>query len=266
MLRQADEKDRATVLDYLRAEPEFNLFIIGDILTYGMRSEEMEVFIESRRGLIDATLMRFRNNFIPYTRDDDADLGAIAGRINTRLATPGTRFVSGKRKVVERVQPLLQHKPAQANDPFFSVCRELKAEVPLGALPLVREAGGNDADGIATLWDDTFGKQERLKLRDDIERGMTRVTIVRAPESGAIVSAAAAVAESDAAAMIIGVATHPAHRGKGYATACVYRLVDDLRARGKSACLFFHNPAAGTIYHRLGFADIGFWKMLKFER
>ncbi len=266
MLRQAEERDRAALLDWLRREPEFNLFIIGDILTYGMRSEEIEVFIESRRGLIEAVLLRFRENFIPAARDDSADLAAIAGRINTALAAAGRRFVSGKREVVERVQPLLQRRPSTVHDQFFSVCRELKAEVPLGALPLVRAAGGADADGIAALWDDTFGKQERLRLRDDIERGVTRAALVRAPESGEIASAAAAVAESDSAAMIIGVATHPDHRRKGYATACVYRLVEDLRAKGKSACLFFHNPAAGTIYHRLGFTDIGMWKMLKFER
>ena len=44
----------------------------------------------------------------------------------------------------------------------------------------------------------------------------------------------------------------------------MHRLVVDLEARGKSSVLFFDNPAAGSIYHRLGFRDIGHWRMLTF--
>jgi hypothetical protein len=65
--------------------------------------------------------------------------------------------------------------------------------------------------------------------------------------------------------MLIGVCTEERHRRKGYASACVYYLVSSLERRGKSACLFFRNPAAGAIYHRLGFKDIGMWTMLRFH-
>ncbi len=265
MLRHAEEKDRAALMDYLRREPEFNLFIIGDILAYGMASEEMELFIEARVGKIEAVMMRFRNNFIPCSYDARADWSAIAGRINSCLATPGVKFVSGKRETVERVMPLIQHKPTREFKQHFSVCREPQAGVSLDALPLVTLATPADAGDLADLWNTTFGPQPREHLAEDIERG-DRITLVRDAATKKLVAAAAAVAESDTSAMIVGVATHPEHRRKGYASACVWRLLDDLRSRGKSACLFFHNPDAGTLYHRLGFEDIGFWTMLRFER
>ena len=266
MIRLAEEKDRATLLDYLRREPEFNLFIIGDILACGVRSEQMEIVIEAQRGAVDAVLLRFRASFILCTYDRDADLAGLAGRINTTLATPGAWFVSGKKATIDRVEPLLQRKPSQSHDQIFSVCRELKPDVPLASLGAVGLAVPADADEILDLWESAFGTpQPREHLAKDIAGG-DRLTIVRDHASGKIVSTAAAVSESDSSAMIVGVATHSEHRGKGYASACVWRLVSDLRARHKSACLFFHNPAAGSIYRRLGFTDIGFWKMLKFEK
>lgn len=265
MLRLAEEKDRAMLLDYLGREPEFNLFIIGDILQYGVRAEEMEIYVEARRGAVDAVLMRFRKSFIPCTYDPRADLSGFAGRINTTLATPGDWFVSGKKATLDRVEPLLQRKPAVSHDQIFSVCRELNADARPAQLGAVTLAVPADADAILDVQELAFGTQrDRTRLAKDIADG-EQVAIVRDAASGTIVSAAIAAAESDTAAMIVGVATHTAHRGKGYASACVWRLVSDLRARGKSACLFFHNPAAGSIYRRLGFVDIGFWKMLKFE-
>jgi len=266
MFRHAEEKDRAALLDYLRRESEFNLFIIGDVLSLGVRGEDIDVYLQARRGAIEAVLMRYRNNFIPYTREAALDLSAVTGRINTSLATDGTWFVSGKKEIVHRVKPGLQRAPAWEREQFFAVCRELRADVPAAQLPSVRTAAPDDAEAIAGLWDAVFGGKEDRRLRQDIEQEKTRVAFIRDAASGEVVSSAACVAESDAAAMIIGVATHPDHRGKGYATACVWRLVSDLRARGKSACLFFHNPAAGTIYRRLGFQDIGMWKMMKFEK
>ena len=64
--------------------------------------------------------------------------------------------------------------------------------------------------------------------------------------------------------MIIGVATHPdpKYRRQGYATACTAALVKDLASRGKSACLFYENPQAGSIYKRIGFRDQGMWRMI----
>ena len=35
----------------------------------------------------------------------------------------------------------------------------------------------------------------------------------------------------------------------------------DLLKEGKSLCLFYDNPKAGSIYHRLGFENIDRWTM-----
>ena len=43
------------------------------------------------------------------------------------------------------------------------------------------------------------------------------------------------------------------------------KLCADLLSEGKTVCLFYHNPKAGAIYKRLGFADIGMWMLIRYN-
>ena len=267
MLRRANESDRERLLEYLGREPEFNLFIIGDILNLGMSGEGLDYFVEEHRGLCRSVLMRYRDALIPWTHDDTLDLCAVAERVNTHLDSPGPWTVHGKADIIDRLKPLLSRAPENDRETFFCSCRHPDAEIPLEQLPLARLATPDDTDEVGGVLASVpeFRRKEYSHLRGEVEKGQTTISCIRDPESGRMVSTAAYVAESDQAAMIIGVATLEAERGKGYASACVYRLVEDLEKKGKSACLFFDNPAAGRIYHRLGFNGIGTWRMLRYE-
>ena len=64
--------------------------------------------------------------------------------------------------------------------------------------------------------------------------------------------------ENSVSAMVVGVATLPGWRGRGFARACVHAAAAHSFAAGRRyLCLFYDNPAAGRIYHALGFADVG---------
>jgi predicted GNAT family acetyltransferase len=77
------------------------------------------------------------------------------------------------------------------------------------------------------------------------------------------VSTVSTVADTTKSAMVVAVATDPEYRGKGYASTLMIKLLHEyLVNRKKSLCLFFDNPSAGAIYHRLGFKDIDQWVML----
>ncbi|MDD4647740.1 MAG: GNAT family N-acetyltransferase, partial [Sphaerochaeta sp.] len=57
----------------------------------------------------------------------------------------------------------------------------------------------------------------------------------------------------------------PAYRQRGYASMVMNHLCEQGFERGLSfLCLFYDNPAAGAMYHRLGFETIGRWAMMKF--
>ncbi len=65
--------------------------------------------------------------------------------------------------------------------------------------------------------------------------------------------------------MIGGVFTPAPWRRRGYASAALTHLCARLLAQGKQPCLFYDNPAAGVIYRRLGFEDIGPWHLVFLE-
>ena len=78
-----------------------------------------------------------------------------------------------------------------------------------------------------------------------------------------IVSTVATTAETTVSAMVVGVATLPTHRQKGYASKLMISLMEEyFQNRNKELCLFYNNPKAGKIYKRLGFKDIGKWVMM----
>ena len=78
---------------------------------------------------------------------------------------------------------------------------------------------------------------------------------------GKIISTASTTAENSLSAMVVGVASLSDYRGQGLATRTMTALCQQLLAEGRTLCLFYDNPKAGEIYKRLGFRDIGMWRM-----
>lgn len=81
-----------------------------------------------------------------------------------------------------------------------------------------------------------------------------------------MVSTSSTTAENSLSAMVVGVAVLLGYKKKGYATKCMVKLCHQLLGEDKELCLFNDNPAAGVIYKRIGFQDIGFWMMYSFNK
>ncbi|MBY6051854.1 GNAT family N-acetyltransferase [Cytobacillus firmus] len=103
-------------------------------------------------------------------------------------------------------------------------------------------------------------ERKRRVLKD----GSSRSFFIK--EDGKMVSTASTTAENSLSAMVVGVATDSEFKKKGYATQCMVKLCRQLLSENKELCLFYDNPAAGTIYKRIGFEDIGFWMMYTIEK
>ena len=69
-------------------------------------------------------------------------------------------------------------------------------------------------------------------------------------------------AENSKSAMVVGVATKKEYREQGYMSKCLSKLCSDFIERNKSLCLFYDNPKAGKVYHKIGFKEVGIWTML----
>ena len=62
--------------------------------------------------------------------------------------------------------------------------------------------------------------------------------------------------------MVVSVATRKDYRRQGLMTQVLSKLCQDLLNEQKTLCLFYDNPEAGAVYHKLGFKTIGKWKMI----
>ena len=112
-------------------------------------------------------------------------------------------------------------------------------------------------DGMVESWP---GNEQILLAA---AQGYASYASVFIEEDDIIVATAATTADTTKSAMIVGVATHPDYRKKGYASALVHFLMKEyLEHQKKSVCLFYDNPKAGAIYLRLGFEYMGTWTML----
>ena len=106
----ATENDRNKIIEFCSLEPEFNLFLLGDIEHYGFDNPKCRVFYNDVDGKINALVLSYLKYINVYTRKNDMNPSAIASQINT-LLTEGAIGVSGKRDSVELIESLLIKKP-----------------------------------------------------------------------------------------------------------------------------------------------------------
>jgi hypothetical protein len=172
MIKKLDHKDQKRVLDYLYKESAYNIFIIGDIETFGMETEFQRVYGEfDDEDQILSIFLRYRENAVYSKKDKEA-------------------FINQK--------------------------------------------------------------------TSDQKMGITLIL----EKDHQVLSSVATTAETTKSAMVVAVATDQSYRNRGYASILMQKLMMIyFEEKKKELCLFYDNPNAGKIYHRLGFETIGTWDM-----
>lgn len=296
MIRKLTEADRQTTLDFLLEEPEINLFAIGDIEQYGFDTPFQALWgdFEPDTDHLQAVLLRYETNYIPYFKNPHYNPAVFANLI---LADSDFRILSGRQSLVKATQTAIARTARDLGlpEPEFTekstyFCKltsasQLPADIPIDipaatpaaapatttgtpstSTPTPKLATPDDAPRILHLirgieeFSDTLTTTE-ARLRENLKTGAARIYFME-DENKNLLTVAQTTAENSLSAMIVGVATHPDHRGRGLMSANLSALCRALLAEGKTLCLFYDNPAAGAIYHRLGFETIDQWLML----
>lgn len=303
MIRKLTEADRHTTLNFLLEEPEINLFAIGDIERFGFDAPFQTLWgdFEPGSAKLQAVLLRYESNYIPYFKSPDYDPAIFASLM---LSDPDFRMLSGRLPLVRKVQEALTEaakalaltniasdqtapnyiekstyfckltqpgslSPEPQTEPQSQNQTQNQSEPQSHSQPqnqIIKIATPDDAPRILELiknideFSDTLTTTEE-RLRDNIESGASRVYFTEDP-AGRLLTVAQTAAENSASAMIVGVATHKDMRNRGLMSANLSALCRDLLSEGKTLCLFYDNPSAGSVYHRLGFETIDQWLML----
>ncbi|MEG0176210.1 MAG: GNAT family N-acetyltransferase [Anaerorhabdus sp.] len=245
MIRQCCEKDRANIMEYLDKDRVLNLFFVGDIDNYGFDQDFQKIFVDEDNNRIKAVYLIYRDSFLmcSYTKEIDEKF------VHKIIEEYDIRNINGEQSVVDTI-----NLDGMDNDDCY-FCKMTKKpnthdlDVEIATMDNVEEVN----QLVELVFNTTSSIEDNLKYKTG------RTYYIK--KDGKIVSVASSTAETVGLAMIVGVATLPEYRGLGLASKIVEKLCSDLLDEDKIPCLFYNNPAAGRIYHRIGFEDIGRWAL-----
>jgi len=260
MIRQLQEKDRQQTMLFVSTKPAENLFIIGDIEGYGFDSSIQKLWgdfneLEEMQGV----LLKYDTNYIVYAP------GKYNAQGFAQIINNDSTFVylSGIEEVVEQLTPFLTMKPVNPRVLYYAKCESADQLPEIPTNITLEKATPQDAESIISqmkaIPEFAEGKYSVEHKRMSLEKGLGRAYLIK--QDNVLLSSASSTAENSQSAMIVGVGTLPEHQKKGLASHCMSMLCRELLAEGKMLCLFYDNPAAGSIYKRIGFVDIGKWCM-----
>ncbi|MDY0235198.1 MAG: GNAT family N-acetyltransferase [Gudongella sp.] len=113
----------------------------------------------------------------------------------------------------------------------------------------------NELYKVIEIYNETFKSFASIDVLQ--QRILTsRGRIVGIYDNSRLVSVAGTDFETDNASLIVGVATIPEHRNKGYATKLVKYLSNILQNENKQVFLEYENPIAGKIYKDIGYCIV----------
>lgn len=256
MIRKLTEKDHEKVMDFLSEERAMNLFIIGDIENFGYETDFQQIWGEWINDELTAVLLRYKGNFLPYAKGP-FDVQGFAEIISN---DEHFQILSGKEEIVEQFDGLIP--TGSRRGMYFAELADNHAleEVDRSEIQMATE---DDVDSIFTLRmnieEFTGSNASRESMIHSIQTKSGRTYFMKEGDH-AIVSVST-TAENSMSAMVVGVCTATEHRNRGLASRCLSALCEDVLKEGKSLCLFYDNPAAGSIYKRIGFKEIGRWTM-----
>ncbi|MEC1179817.1 GNAT family N-acetyltransferase [Metasolibacillus meyeri] len=264
MIRLLTAADHDICMELVQQQPAENLFIIGDIEAFGYDQPFQKIWGQFEEDKLIAVLLKYESNYVPYTQEA-FDVEGFAEIIN---ADEKMTDLSGLKHIIDQLEPFIGKELFKKQELYYAKCTALKKIYP-----------EQDLQAVEKLTRDTI--EENVALLKTIPEFASSPTTVESKlrvlesntgrtyfmrEAGVMVSSASTTAENSLSAMVVGVATHANYKKKGYATKCMQKLCGELLDEGRSLCLFYDNPAAGAIYKRLGFEDIGFWNMLRYQK
>jgi len=265
MIRKLTSADHDQLLSFLMDERSFNLFIIGDIESFDYDQEFQEIWGEfDEFSELRAVMLRYYDSFIPYTKST-INAPKFASIIKSYQRIFPTFTLSGKTEVVEQFERVDGLDLGKKTVMFFCECTTSK-HISHENMCEVKKATVEDVDRITDLRkripEFTTTSATRDMISKQLETNTGRTYYIE--ENGMVVSSVSATAENSYSVMVVGVCTDERFRKKGYASAIMQTLIKEYTDEGKTLCLCYHNPEAGSIYKRLGFKDIGTWTMYRY--
>lgn len=260
--------EETKVLAYVAPEPEVNLFISGDLRTFGLDNRTVSVRVYEKEDGFAGILLRYRkHNYVFYTQESSFPFADISSFILKDNPTLKGVCLNGKTELIRPIVPFLS--PLHLEETMMARCNELPVLPPFPRGVTVRVLA-NRKDFLeayaleSTITEFAASLQSEKEVVDgaiaNAKRGSVNIGVF---QGDLLVSLASTTADTAESAMLVGVCTREGYRQKGYASLAVGSLLQNRFQKGeKFVCLFYDNPLAGRIYHAFGFRDVASYSML----
>lgn len=263
MIRLLNEKDRFKVLDYLYQEAEYNIFLIGDIETFGFDQKFQRVYGEfDDFNTLLSVFLRYYENAVFYSHINHFNLDYL-----DIFKKDPFDYISGKSSIMEKIDPYLKNYHLERM--FFCSANQLinndDENFKFDQLKTEEDAG-KLYDFLVGI--DEFGidRKDKNHFIESKMKALNMGITLYIEKDNHIISTVSTTAETTKNAMVVAVATLESERHQGYASKLMKQLMKIyLEDKKKSLCLFYNNPEAGKIYLRLGFVNLGTWDMYKIK-
>ncbi|ALV21887.1 MULTISPECIES: GNAT family N-acetyltransferase [Carnobacterium] len=259
MIYKCIEDHRELLLNFLAVDPIMNLFVIGNIETYGFDSLDQDVWAYTDdSSQITGILLRYKENVIPVHGENFDGFETFLPLLQS---LDEITAVSGASSTIEQYAEFLPE--LELTETTIALCQDL-LESPKN-IDLVEPLKKIGIPAYLTFQQECFGKttEQELPLLEAMNADTILIHVIK-NDNGEILSAGRLAVETAEAGMIIDIGTIESERGNGYASAIIASLVQHCQQKGKKACLFYSDASAGRLYHRLGFQDTELkWSMLK---
>lgn len=248
MIRKCDIKEEKKILDYIGDEYNKCLYLYLDLIKYGFKNPNINIYIQEKNGMILSIALTYYKGMHIFTKDNNC-LEEWENIINYIKPT----LICGEKSVIMELNKYIKNYEVE-----YGWVRELSTIENKYDYTSVSKANNNDFDKIAELLflDDDIGSSYKLnELREQmIERNKEKYSrnyvIKRGKE---IVSHAGTGAENEKVAMLNYVITSPKHRGEGLATIVTSKVCNDLISEGKKVYLINYTNESTRLYDKIGF-------------
>lgn len=259
MIYKCADTHKDLILDFLEMDQLTNLFVIADIERFGFDSLDQDVWAYTNEiDEIEGILLRYKDIAIPVHGEDFSGLDTFLPLLQSLNEI---KVISGGK---EAVNQYVDHFPdLDRSDTIISVCEEL-LEYPQ-SMNRVEELDKSGIPAYFAWQKECFEmvSESELVLSELLDNQDVMIKIIK-NEKNEIISSGRLSAESSTAAMITRIGTIKSEESNGYATTITAALTQYCLGKNKKACLFYNNPAAGSVYHRIGYQDTTkHWVMLK---
>ena len=225
----------------LKADDPFYTRILSLFESYGAELSFVGFWVQELGGGVVSAISRFEDKFSLYLTDD-SDPEEVAAFL--RFQNAGAVMTARGFSVPLHAERVIEGQALRySGEDYISDLELYSPEIkPLYALLQSCESG-------------IFRVPEYMSFLSDVthRRNLDKCTILGTDVDGTLASAAMTVSETEAAAILGAVATHPGYRRRGLSRELVRTLASRLTGQGRAAYVFSASEANTRFYENSGF-------------